>query len=84
MSIDAACEELEAALGPENVSREPAVLEGYAWQAFDPDDVSDAGFYISLDPVGTIREAIARSPEMAAFLAARLKELGMDDEGRKE
>ncbi|NPV59870.1 MAG: FAD-binding oxidoreductase [Actinobacteria bacterium] len=52
-------------------------------QAFDPDDVSDAGFYISLDPVGTIREAIARSPEMAAFLAARMRELGMDDEETK-
>lgn len=26
--------ELEDALGPENVSREPAVLDGYAWQAF--------------------------------------------------
>jgi glycolate oxidase len=47
-------------------------------QAFDPGDVSDAGFYISLDPEKTIREAIERSPEMAAFLAARLEELGME------
>jgi glycolate oxidase len=47
-------------------------------QAFDPGDVSDAGFYISLDPEKTIREAIERSPEMAAFLAARLEELGLE------
>jgi glycolate dehydrogenase FAD-linked subunit len=47
-------------------------------QSFDPDDVSDAGFYISLDPEKTIREAIAKSPEMAAFLAARLEELGIE------
>ncbi len=49
-------------------------------ESFDPGDVSDAGFYISLDPEKTIREAIARSPEMAAFLAARLEELGESDE----
>ncbi len=30
--------ELEEAVGPENVSREPAVLEGYAWQPFLNDD----------------------------------------------
>jgi len=30
--------ELEQALGPDNVSREPAVLEGYAWQPFLNDD----------------------------------------------
>lgn len=44
-------------------------------QSFDPDDVSDAGFYISLDPEKTIKEAIERNPEMATFLAERLKEL---------
>jgi hypothetical protein len=49
-------------------------------QSFDADDVSDAGFYISLDPEKTIREAIERNPEMAAFLAERLKELGMDEQ----
>ncbi len=49
-------------------------------QAFDPDDVSDAGFYISLDPEKTIRDTIARQPEMEGFLAPRLEELGMDGE----
>ncbi len=34
MLTDGAFKELEEALGPENVSREPAILEGYAWQAF--------------------------------------------------
>jgi glycolate oxidase len=48
-------------------------------ESFDPSDVSDAGFYISLDPETTIREAIERNPEMATFLAARLKELGMGE-----
>jgi hypothetical protein len=47
---------------------------------FDPDDVSDAGFYISLDPEKTIREAIEKQPEMAAFLTARLEELGITDQ----
>ena len=34
MISDNAYEELEEAVGPENVSREPGVLEGYAWQPF--------------------------------------------------
>jgi len=49
-------------------------------ESFDPDDVSDAGFYISLDPEKTIREAIEKQPEMAAFLTARLEELGITDQ----
>jgi glycolate oxidase len=49
-------------------------------ESFDPGDVSDAGFYISLDPEKTIREAIEKQPEMAAFLAPRLEELSTDDE----
>ncbi len=49
-------------------------------QNFDPDDVSDAGFYISLDPAKTIREFIAKQPELAAFLAPRLEELGVSDD----
>jgi glycolate oxidase len=52
-------------------------------ESFDPDDVSDAGFYISLDPEKTIREAIEKQPEMAAFLTARLEELGMDEQTRE-
>jgi len=38
MISDEAYKELEKAVGPENVSREPAVLEGYAWQPFLNDD----------------------------------------------
>jgi glycolate oxidase len=38
MISDDAYRELERAVGPENVSREPAVLEGYAWQPFLNDD----------------------------------------------
>ena len=38
MISDEAYKELEEAVGPENVSREPAVLEGYAWQPFLNDD----------------------------------------------
>ncbi len=38
MISDEAFRELEEAVGPENVSREPAVLEGYAWQPFLNDD----------------------------------------------
>ncbi len=38
MISDEAYRELEEALGAENVSREPAVLEGYAWQPFLNDD----------------------------------------------
>ncbi len=34
MISEDAYKELEEALGPENVAREPAVLDGYAWQAF--------------------------------------------------
>jgi glycolate oxidase len=49
-------------------------------ESFDPGDVSDAAFYISLDPEKTIREVVERSPEMASFLAPRLEELGKDDE----
>jgi len=52
-------------------------------ESFDPDDVSDAGFYISLDPEKTIREAIEKQPEMAAFLTARLEELGMGEQTRE-
>jgi glycolate dehydrogenase FAD-linked subunit len=51
-------------------------------QSFDPDDVSDAGFYISLDPEKAIRETIARQPEMEGFLAPRLEELGTDSESK--
>jgi glycolate oxidase len=53
-------------------------------QSFDPEDVSDAGFYISLDPEKTIREAIERNPEMATFLAPRLEELGMSGKEEEE
>ncbi len=52
-------------------------------ESFDPDDVSDAGFYISLDAEKTIREAIERQPEMAAFLAPRLEELAAEEEKRE-
>ncbi|NPV60537.1 MAG: FAD-binding oxidoreductase [Actinobacteria bacterium] len=38
MISDEAYRELEEAVGAENVSREPAVLEGYAWQPFLNDD----------------------------------------------
>jgi len=38
MISDEAYRELEEAVGPDNVSREPAVLEGYAWQPFLNDD----------------------------------------------
>ncbi len=38
MISDQAYGELELAVGPENASREPAVLEGYAWQPFLNDD----------------------------------------------
>jgi glycolate oxidase len=38
MISDEAYSELEQAVGPENVSREPAILEGYAWQPFLNDD----------------------------------------------
>lgn len=38
MISDEAYGELEEAVGLENVSREPAVLEGYAWQPFLNDD----------------------------------------------
>ncbi|MDD3717434.1 MAG: FAD-binding oxidoreductase [Actinomycetota bacterium] len=38
MISDEAYRELEAAVGPDNVSREPAVLEGYTWQPFLNDD----------------------------------------------
>ncbi len=38
MITDEAYRELEEAVGAENVSREPAVLEGYAWQPFLNDD----------------------------------------------
>lgn len=38
MISDEAYKELEEAVGAENVSREPAVLEGYAWQPFLNDD----------------------------------------------
>jgi glycolate oxidase len=35
---DEAYKDLEKAVGPDNVSREPAILEGYAWQPFLNDD----------------------------------------------
>ncbi|MFW6113984.1 MAG: FAD-binding oxidoreductase, partial [Actinomycetota bacterium] len=35
---DEAYRELEGAVGPENASREPAVLDGYAWQPMINDD----------------------------------------------
>src|SRR4030042_326682 len=35
---DAAYGDLEKEIGPENVSREPAVLDGYAWQRMMNDD----------------------------------------------
>ncbi|MDI6873078.1 FAD-binding oxidoreductase [Candidatus Solincola sp.] len=38
MISEEAYRELEEIVGPENVSREPAVLEGYAWQPFLNDD----------------------------------------------
>ncbi|MBN2026095.1 MAG: FAD-binding oxidoreductase [Actinobacteria bacterium] len=38
MISDEAYEELEKVVGPENVSREPAVLDGYAWQPMINDD----------------------------------------------
>ena len=38
MISDEAYRELEGALGEENVSREPAVLDGYAWQPFLNED----------------------------------------------
>ncbi len=38
MMKDEAYEELVAALGEENISREPAVLDGYAWQPTNNDD----------------------------------------------
>jgi glycolate oxidase len=38
MISDEAYRQLKEAVGPENVSREPAVLEGYAWQPFLNDD----------------------------------------------
>ena len=34
MLTEEAFEELEEAIGSDNVSREPAVLDCYAWQAF--------------------------------------------------
>lgn len=44
--------------------------------SLDPEGASDAGFYVSLEPERTIREAIERTPEMAAFLENRIRELG--------
>ena len=38
MISDEAYKDLEKAVGPDNVSREPAILEGYAWQPFLNDD----------------------------------------------
>jgi glycolate oxidase len=38
MISDAAYAELEGAVGPENVSREPAVLDSYSWQPFANND----------------------------------------------
>jgi len=38
MISDEAYRELEEAVGPENVSREPAVLDTYAWQPFANDN----------------------------------------------
>ncbi|MGQ9758361.1 MAG: FAD-binding oxidoreductase [Actinomycetota bacterium] len=45
--------------------------------SLDPEETSDAGFYISLDPEKTVREALEKSPEMAVFLEERMMELGL-------
>jgi len=38
MISDEAYRELENAIGPENISREPAIMDGYAWQALETTD----------------------------------------------
>ncbi|MDI6874694.1 MAG: hypothetical protein QME84_10495 [Actinomycetota bacterium] len=47
--------------------------------SLDPGEASDAGFYISLDPARTVKEAVERTPEMAVFLRERMRELGLEE-----
>lgn len=47
-------------------------------RSLDPEETSDAGFYISLDSGKTVREALEKSPEMAFFLKERMMELGLE------
>lgn len=51
--------------------------------SLDPEEASDAGFYISLDPARTVKEAVERTPEMAVFLRERMRELGLEGEPRR-
>jgi len=47
-------------------------------RALDPEETSDAGFYIALDPEKIVKEAVEKTPEMAPFLEERMRELGIE------
>jgi glycolate oxidase len=48
-------------------------------KTFDSNNISDAAFYISLDPKEAVREAMERQPVMSKFLSRRLEELEKED-----